>query len=215
MTQGNQAMIRVILADDHPLIRAGIRAEFIDESDIVLLAEASNGKEAQDVCMQTEADVLILDLSMPGPSARETVELLRKECPHLSILILTAFEDPIYIRALVSLGVKGYVLKDEATEVIVDAVRTVYHGGRSFSQRVMEKILTLVVPATGAQSNLNAKEIKILELLKDGLTTREIADKMSISERTIRYHLENILQKLNAKNRTEAVANAISNNLIK
>ena len=215
MTLNDYSSIRVVLADDHPLIRSGIRAEFINESDIELLTEASNGKEAQDVCLQTEVDVLILDLSMPGPSARETVELLRKERPHLSILILTAFEDPIYIRALVSLGVKGYVLKDEATEVIVDAVRTVYHGGRSFSQRVIEKILEPVEPTTGTQPHLSVKEIKLLSFLKDGCTTREIGDKMSISERTVRYHLENILQKLNAKNRTEAVANAISNNLIK
>ncbi len=215
MTLNDYPSIRVVLADDHPLIRSGIRAEFINEQDIMLITEVSNGKEAQNVCMQTEVDVLILDLSMPGPSARETVELLRKERPHVSILILTAFDDVSYIRALVALGVKGYVLKDEATEVIVDAVRTVYHGGRCFSQRIVEKMLDPIDETPASQFSISSKEVKILEFLKGGCTTREIADKMYISERTVRYHLENILQKLNVKNRTEAVANAISNNLIK
>jgi DNA-binding NarL/FixJ family response regulator len=206
--------IRLVLADDHPLIRAGIRSAFDHETDILLVGEASNGKEAQDLCLHLEADVLILDLSMPGPSPRETVELLGKERPSLSILILTAFEDASFIRALVALGVKGYVLKDEATEVIVDAVRTVVHGGRCFSQRVVEKLLDPVEAPSTSQPHLSGKEIKILGFLKDGCTTREIAENLSISERTVRYHIENILQKLNAKNRTEAVANAISNSLI-
>lgn len=214
MNPSDQAPIRVVLADDHPIIRAGIRAEFINESDIVLLAEACNGKEAQEVCLQTEVDVLILDLSMPGPSARETVSLLRKERPRLSILILTAFDDAGYIRALVSMGVKGYVLKDEATEVIVDAVRTVYQGGQSFGPRVVEKMLAPAEPTTGAPANLSAKEIKILMLLKDGCTTQKIAEKMAVAERTVRYYLEIIFQKLNVKNRTEAVAQAILNHWI-
>jgi DNA-binding NarL/FixJ family response regulator len=197
------------------MIRQGIKAVFNNEKDIVLVAEASDGKEAQNICLQNKIDILVLDLSMPGPSARETVELLRKECPHLSILILTAFEDAAYIRALVLLGVKGYVLKDDATEIIVDAVRTIYHGGKCFSQRIVEKMIDAMETSSSSQPNLSAKEIKILEFLKDGYTSREIANKLSISERTVRYHLENIFQKLNAKRRIEAVANAVSMGLIK
>jgi len=215
MTDIDQNQIRVVLADDHPLIRAGIRSVIINERDITLVAEASDGKEAQELCLQFELDVLILDLSMPGPSARETVDLLRQKCPNLSILILTAYEDAAYIRALVSLGVKGYVLKDDATEVIIDAIRTVYHGGRCFSQRIVEKILDPIEETRTNQPNLSSKEIKILEFLKEGYTSKKIAENLFISERTVRYHIENIFQKLNAKKRAEAVANAMENGLIK
>ncbi len=200
--------IRVLLADDHPFIRAGIRAELAEEEDILVAGEASSADEVMARCPDLWLDVLILDLSMPGPPPRETVAFLKQHCPDLKILVLTAYQDDAYVRGLVALGVKGYVLKDEATEALVDAIHAVYHGETWFSQRVLEKISSEEGGGL-TETALTTRELEILKLLRRGLTNKEIAYQLRIAERTVRYHVENLLEKLQARNRPEAVANAI------
>lgn len=201
------APIRVLLADDHPFIRAGIRAELAEEDDILVVGEASSADEVMIRCPQLWLDVLILDLSMPGPPPRETVAFLKQHCPDLKILVLTAYQEAAYIRGLVALGVKGYVLKDEANEALVDAIHAVQRGETWFSQPVLEKL------SAGGEGvgeiALTTRELEILKLLRQGLTNKEIAYQLRIAERTVRYHVENLLAKLHARNRPEAVANAI------
>lgn len=201
------APIRVLLADDHPFIRAGIRAELAEEDDILVVGEASSADEVMTRCPQLWLDVLILDLSMPGPPPRETVAFLKQHCPDLKILVLTAYQEAAYIRGLVALGVKGYVLKDEANEALVDAIHAVQRGETWFSQPVLEKL------SAGGEGvgeiALTTRELEILKLLRQGLTNKEIAYQLRIAERTVRYHVENLLAKLHARNRPEAVANAI------
>lgn len=201
-------LIRVLLADDHPFIRAGIQAELAEEADILVVGEASTADEVMARCPELWLDVLVLDLSMPGPPPRETIAFLKQCCPDLHILVLTAYQEEAYIRGLVALGVKGYVLKDEATEALVDAIYAVHRGDTWFSQSVMEKILG------GVQDHLlevalTTRELEILKLLRQGLTNKEIAYQLRIAERTVRFHVENLLEKLQARNRPEAVANAI------
>ncbi len=200
--------IRVLLADDHPFIRAGIRAELVEEEDILVVGEASSGDEVMARCQDLWLDVLVLDLSMPGPPSRETVAFLKQHCPDLKILVLTAYQEETYIRGLVALGVKGYVLKDEATEALVDAIRAVYQGRTWFSQSVLEKMAGSKKEGS-SEIALTTRELEILKLLRQGLTNKEIAYQLRIAERTVRYHVENLLEKLHARNRPEAVANAI------
>lgn len=203
----NGVPIRVLLADDHPFIRSGIRAELAEEDDILVVGEAGSADEVMTRCPELWLDVLVLDLSMPGPPPRETVAFLKQHCPDLKILVLTAYQEEAYIRGLVALGVKGYVLKDEATEALVDAIHAVQRGDTWFSQSVLEKL------SSGAQKvgevALTTRELEILKLLRQGLTNKEIAYQLRIAERTVRYHVENLLEKLQARNRPEAVANAI------
>lgn len=203
----NGVPIRVLLADDHPFIRSGIRAELAEEDDILVVGEAGSAEEVMARCPELWLDVLVLDLSMPGPPPRETVAFLKQHCPDLKILVLTAFQEEAYIRGLVALGVKGYVLKDEATEALVDAIHAVQRGETWFSQSVLEKL------SSGGQGvgevSLTTRELEILKLLRQGLTNKEIAYHLRIAERTVRYHVENLLDKLQARNRPEAVANAI------
>lgn len=204
----NSVPIRVLLADDHPFIRAGIQAELAEEADILVVGEAGSADEVMARCPNLWLDVLVLDLSMPGPPPRETVAFLKQHCPDLKILVLTAYQEEAYINGLVALGVKGYVLKDEATEALVDAIHAVYQGGTWFSQSVLEKIAGC--KAEGSREiALTTRELEILKLLRQGLTNKEIAYQLRIAERTVRYHVENLLEKLNARNRPEAVANAI------
>src|SRR5690606_35413066 len=113
---------------DHPFIRSGIRAELAEEDDILVVGEAGSAEEVMARCPELWLDVLVLDLSMPGPPPRETVAFLKQHCPDLKILVLTAYQEEAYIRGLVALGVKGYVLKDEATEALVDAIHAVQRG---------------------------------------------------------------------------------------
>lgn len=200
--------IRILLADDHPFLRAGIRAELAEEDDILIVGEAGTGDEVMALCAELMVDVLVLDLSMPGPPPRETVAFLKQHCPEMKILVLTAYQEEAYIRGMLALGVKGYLLKDEATEALVDAIRAVQRGEHWFSQPVLEKMAT----GFGSEPNempLTTRELEILKLLRQGLTNKEIAYQLRIAERTVRYHVENLLDKLQARNRPEAVANAI------
>jgi DNA-binding NarL/FixJ family response regulator len=203
----NRVPIRMLLADDHPFIRSGIRAELAEADDILVVGEAGSADEVMARCPELWLDVLVLDLSMPGPPPRETVAFLKQHCPDLKILVLTAYQEEAYIRGLVALGVKGYVLKDEATEALVDAIHAVQRGDTWFSQSVLEKLIS--DGQRVGEIALTTRELEILKLLRQGLTNKEIAYQLRIAERTVRYHVENLLDKLQARNRPEAVANAI------
>ena len=178
-----------------------------EEDDILVVGEAGSADEVMARCPELWLDVLVLDLSMPGPPPRETVAFLKQHCPDLKILVLTAYQEEAYIRGLVALGAKGYVLKDEATEALVNAIHAVKRGDIWFSQSVLEKL------SSGGQwvgeMALTTRELEILKLLRQGMTNKEIAFQLRIAERTVRYHVENLLDKLQARNRPEAVANAI------
>jgi DNA-binding NarL/FixJ family response regulator len=137
--------VRVLVADDHPLMRAGICATLTAEPDMMLVGKAADGDEAQRLCQECNPDVLLLDLSMPGPSAFETVAFLREHCPQVKVVMLTAYDDDVYVRGLVAAGVAGYVLKDEIEEAVVRAIRAVMQGDTWFSRTVVER---LARPAT-------------------------------------------------------------------
>lgn len=209
----DNAPIRVLLADDHPLVRAGIRATLCGEPDLVFVAEAADGLEARRLTEELEPDVLLLDLSMPGPSAIETVTYLREHCPRVKVLILTAYDDDAYIRGLVSAGVAGYVLKDEVPEAVVRALHSVMQGDTWFSRPLMQRLTQDALPGTapsddGEEPQLTGREVQILQLLVAGQTDREIGQALNLAERTVRYCLHNLYDKLRVSNRTEAAYRA-------
>jgi len=205
--------IRVLLADDHPLVRAGIRATLCSEPDLIFVGEAADGYEARRLAEELRPDVLLLDLSMPGPPAVETVTYLRQHCPDVKVLVLTAYDDDAYVRGLVSAGVAGYVLKDEVPEAVVRALHSVMQGDTWFSRSLMQRLSQN--PASDAdasseegESLLTGRELQILQLLVAGKTDREIGQALSLSERTVRYCLRNIYDKLRVSNRIEAACRA-------
>jgi NarL family two-component system response regulator LiaR len=209
------APIRVLLADDHPLVRAGIRATLCNEPDIIVVGEAADGHEARLRTEELGPDVLLLDLNMPGPSAIDTVTYLRRRCPHVKVVILTAFDDDAYVRGLVKAGVAGYILKDEVPEAVARALHAVVEGGTWFSRPLMQRLITPSTADDGADSAADAYEppltgceVRILQLLVEGLTDREIGQELSLAERTVRYCLRNIYDKLHVANRTEAAYRA-------
>jgi len=137
---GRKASIRVVVADDHPLIRAGLQSSLTSETDLRVVGEAASGEEAQRVCEAHQPDVLLLDLRMPGSPALETLAYLRQHSPHTRVLMLTAFDDEAHVRGLVEAGVAGYMLKEEAPVTVSEAIRAVMQGCIWFSQSVAQML---------------------------------------------------------------------------
>ena len=203
--------IRILHADDHPLVREGIRATLSTEPEFIVMGEACDGNEAQAMCLELQPDVLLLDLCMPGPLAEETIRIVKSSWAGTKIIILTAYDDEVYIRTLIEADISGYILKDEAVEVVTEAIRTVMQGGFWFSQSITAKM----TDAWNSESMLTSREFEVLQLAGEGKSNAQFGEEMNITERTVRKHMENIMQKMQVNNRTEAVRTAIQMGWIK
>ena len=205
-------MIRVVLADDHSVVRRGIRDFLTDAGDIVVVAEAGTGREALALIAQYQPDVAILDIRMPDGTGIETAHQLRLLNQTLGILILTAFDDRPYIRAAVESGANGYMMKSASADEIVDAVRAVNEGKNAFNAGY--GLGLSVIPVVDCSVKLTDREQAILDLAAHGLTNKAIGFELSISDRTVQGHLANIYGRLGASCRTEAVTRAAMLGLI-
>jgi DNA-binding NarL/FixJ family response regulator len=203
--------IRVLLADDHPLVRGGLRAALAVAKDITLVGEAIDGYKTQQMCADCRPDVLLLDLQMPGPPAIETVTFLRTYMPTIKVLVLTAYNDDVYVRGMVTADVAGYILKDEADESVVEAIRTVMRNRKWYSQAVKEKLARWKGgPAQAAGTiTLTERERTILQLLVEGQTNQRIASALGISEKTVEKYLGDLFTKLKLASRVEAAVWAV------
>lgn len=197
--------IRVLLADDHPLIRAGLRTTLEIEDDIVVAGEALDGDEARVQCAALHPDVLVLDLNMPGSTAVETLASVRASCPRTRVLMLTAYDDDAYVRGLVQAGAMGYVLKDEAPEALVQAVRSVAQGGTWFSQQVVAHLVLPAAHDARNHHNLTRRELQIVRLIARGWDNARIAEELSLGEQTIRNYVSRLYGKIGVQTRAEAV----------
>ena len=211
------AVIHVVLADDHPVVRAGIRNELV-ASGIQVVGEAVNGEEVQQLVERLHPEVVVLDVEMPGLNGLEVARRLHARQiaqldPPVSILVLSAHDQEAYIFGLLDAGAAGYVLKDEALETIVQAVQTVARGAPWLSPRVMAKVIARSAGRTDAEA-LTERETEVLQLMAKGLNNPQIGEALSIGERTVRFHVENILSKLKASNRMEAVMIAVQRGLV-
>ena len=198
--------IKVLLADDHPLVRSGIRATLAADGDVLLVGEATNSDDVRRLCLDLDPDVLLLDLNMPGPRPVETVTYLREHCPRLKIIVLTAYDDDAYVRGLLAAGVAGYVLKDEAPETVIKAVRTVVNGGTWFSQTIVQGL----VQQSNRLSSLNhppltERDRQVLSMIARGWDNVRIASELSLAEQTVRNYISRIYSKLGLTSRGEAI----------
>ncbi len=194
--------IGVVIADDHPLMRSGIRATLLGAAEIRIVGEASDGNEVQNLCRRLEPHVLILDLNMPGPSFLETLTSLKNAAPNVNVLVLTAFDDGVYVRSLVKAGIAGYILKDEVPDALISAVRTVRHGGTWFSRAVFSKLHEVSL-SDGVLSDLTDRERTVLGLVALGKDNGEIADELELAEQTIRNYVSRIYEKVGVHSRVE------------
>ncbi len=214
--QQTQTHIRVVLADDHAVVRAGIR-QFLERSGrIQVIAEASDGQEACDLIARQPPDVAVLDIQMPARSGIEAARWVRTNHPGVGVLVLTAYDDEPYVQAALKAGANGYVLKTAEPDEIVEAVEDVFRGKAVLDAALALRLIANLAqpPAASPIEKLTQREIEILTLAGRGLTNKAIGVSLSISDRTVQNHLAHIFQKLQAASRTEAVMRAVALGLL-
>jgi DNA-binding NarL/FixJ family response regulator len=208
--------IRVIVADDHPLIRTGVRLSLSAEEDIEVVGEAATGDAATALCKESSPDVVLLDLSMPGPGPEALLTMFKEECPDMKIIVLSASDDDAHVRSLINAGINGYVLKDEASEMIADAIRTVVKGATWFSRSVMQTFMS--PPPANKESSplteLTGREQEILQEIARGQSNAQIALALHLAEQTVRNYTSRIYEKLGISSRAEAIIWAYQNGLV-
>lgn len=207
--------IRVVLTDDHPIVRSGIRALLETANDIRIIGEASDGKQALQLVEDLRPDVLLLDMEMPGVSGIDVARQLKALNSPIKILALSAYDDERYIEGLLTAGAAGYLTKDEAMETIVQAVRGVARGEEGWlSRRVTAKVVrSKHLGGNDPLAQLSDREMDVARLLALGHTNGQMALELNIAERTVRFHLHNIYDKIGLNGRGEAIAWAVREGL--
>ena len=209
-------MIKIVIADDHPIVRAGLKQILADASDIEVVAEAGDGHEILKRIRKGNVDVVLLDLSMPGLMGLDALKQMNAENPKLPILVLSMHPEEQYAIRALKAGASGYLTKAAAPEQLIGAIRKVYRGGRYVSTALAEKLaLGLKVGATGLpHENLSDREYQVLCLISSGKTVKEIAEELSLSEKTISTYRARILEKMSMKSNAELAHYGIKNELV-
>lgn len=212
--------LQVLLVDEHQMFREGIRSRLEQEPDIRVVGEANSAKETFVLVEQTNATVVILDIRLPDASGIEVARLLRQQHPEIKILILSAYDFDQYVEATFRIGVEGYLVKDLSQEKLVQALRDIAAGNGAMPPRIASKLIrTYSAPRTRfrerLRDELTVRELEVVELIVQGLRNAEIAQRLSISARTVEAHVSNIMAKLGAQSRTEVVHIAVRENLFK
>jgi NarL family two-component system response regulator LiaR len=208
--------IQVLIADDHAVVREGLRSLITSEPGMTVIDEAKDGIEALDKSCALQPDVLLLDLVMPRLSGLEVIATLAKREAEIPILVLTSFAEDDKVFTAIKTGALGYLLKDSTPEELLDAIRAVYQGETSLHPAIARKLVVELSQPTElppAGEELSAREVEVLKLIAHGLSNQEIGDKLFITEGTVRTHVSNILGKLHLANRTQAALYALREGL--
>jgi len=208
--------IRILIVDDHAIVREGQRALIDTEPGIELVGEAADGVQAVEMARSLQPDVILLDLLMPRKGGIEAAREIKEENPTARILVLTSFADDQKVYAAIKAGALGYLLKDASPQELLAAIREVYRGEPSMSPLIAQKLMRELVRSSSqppTEETLTEREVEILTLVAQGLPNQEIAEALVISERTVRTHVSNILSKLHLANRTQAALYALREGL--
>jgi DNA-binding NarL/FixJ family response regulator len=218
----NHTVKKVLIVDDHMIVRSGVKALIGTQDDMIVAGEAANGKEALELAVSTKPDLVLMDLVMPEMDGIQAIQELRKIDPHIKILVLTSFSEEEKVLAALMAGAMGFVLKTALPEELVDAMRQVAEG-KTYLQSNILQILLQQEPLEKVEEKpqeekkvvyLTPQEQRVLSLIARGLSNREIGDQLKIEETTVRYHVTHILTKLGLENRTQAALYAIREKLL-
>lgn len=221
LCKGLRSLIRVMITDDHEVVRLGLKSLLERVGDIEVVAEAGSAREAVEKAAELVAegrapDVVVMDVRMPGGSGIDACRAIREEHPQIKVIMLTSYSDDDAIFASITAGASGYVLKQVGSEELVHAIRTVYQGGSLLDPETTRRVLDRMRgkdPLSDLPEPLTEQERRILSLIALGKTNKEIAAKIFLSEKTVRNYVSQILGKLNVSNRTEAATFAIKHGL--
>ena len=210
--------VRILIADDHGVLRAGLRAILEDEPDIEVVGEAADGDEAVHLAGVFKPDITLMDLGMPGIGGIEATRRIRGMFPDIQVLILTVYEDESLLQEAIKAGASGYVIKRAAEEDLINAIRAVERGDMYIHPAMTRKLLKDLTPTISSQksaiNSLTTRELEIIRYVIRGYTSRQIAEVLFISTRTVEAHRSSLMGKLNLKNRVELVEFAEKHGLI-
>ena len=213
--------IRILLAEDHALVRQGTRELLEQQPDLVVVAEASDGQEAVQLALQERPDVVIMDFAMPKLNGIEATRHIKAVAPGIAILVLTAYDSEQYVVAFLEAGAAGYLLKDVSVDKLVEAIRAVHAGESVLHPAITRKVINRLASHKGEphghkneMEQLTDRELQVLSLAARGMSNRDIARELSISVRTVQTHLSNIFNKMGVGSRTEAVMYGLRKGLI-
>jgi DNA-binding NarL/FixJ family response regulator len=216
----------ILIVDDHTLFRTGIRKMLEGEADMRVVGEAATGREALEQARRLVPDVILMDIKMPDPSGSgqaldgiEATRILHREMPHVGIIFCTVFEDDEFVFAGLQAGGRGYILKDDDPDTMLRAVRAVAHGESLLGPTIAQKVLRQFSALPGKQApladDLTPRELEVLKLIAAGLSNKEIAESLVLSEKTVKNHINNIFSKLHVYDRSQAMLYAIRQGLVK
>lgn len=212
---GNLKTISILLVDDHPVVRIGIRSMLEETGDLEVAAEATTGREALELFRKRPPDVVVLDMDLPDMSGIEVLNNMKQEADSIPVLALSAHDDEEYINALINGGLSGYVVKEEAPEILVKAVRAVARGEKGWiSRRIMESMTNRSREKENYKNlGLTRREYQVLTIIARGKTNQEIAVDLGISEKTVERHIQGVYSKMGVVSRVEAAVTFVRSGL--
>ena len=210
----NKDPIRVMIADDHAIVRKGLKALLIAVADLELIGEATNGRDAVALCKELRPDIILMDLIMPVVDGIEAIRQIQQQLVQPKIIALTSFDDEKLVRGALEAGANGYLLKNVSAEELALAIRSVYNGRPTISPEATQILIEAMAKPITPHNALTEREQDVLALMVKGLTNNQIADQLQISRYTVKNHISNILSKLGAATRTEATTLAIQQEIV-
>ena len=209
-----QKPIRVMLVDDHRIVRDGLNMLLAIYDDLEVVADVGDGGEAIQLCARVEPDVILMDIVMPKVDGPTATARIHESFPHVKIIALTSFLEEELIRNMLKSGADGYLLKDVSAKELAEAIRTSYQGRSTIDPAAAQVLARALRKSPPPGHDLTEREREVLSLLANGKTNKEIAEELTLSPTTVRGHVSNILSKLGASNRTEATALALEHKLV-
>jgi NarL family two-component system response regulator LiaR len=209
-----QPRVRVMIVDDHAVVRSGLSAFLKAYDDLEFVGEAGGGAEAVDRCQEYAPDVVLMDLVMPGIDGAQATKLIREACPGVQVIALTSYKEDELVQGAIQAGAISYLLKNVSAEELAHAIHAAYAGRPTLAPEAAQVLIKAATQPHEPENDLTKREIEILRLMVDGLSNPEIAKKLIVSRSTVKFHVSNILMKLGASSRTEAVSMAIHGRLV-
>jgi NarL family two-component system response regulator LiaR len=206
--------IRVLVVDDHSLVRTGLELFLMAFDDLELVGEAASGEEAIRVCCRLQPDVVLMDLAMSGMGGASATRTIREQCPQVRVIALTNFQDVAMVREALQAGAIGYLLKNVTADELAMAIRAAHAGRSTLAPEATQALIQATTRMQAPGDDLTPREREVLAWMAKGLSNGEIAKRLIVSPVTVKFHVSNILSKLGVSSRTEAVALAIQHNLI-